>query len=283
MKRALVMAHYDKHSIVDAHVLHTLRTYRQYFSKIIFVSVSNLASAELAKLEFLTDEVINRNNIGYDFYSWKLGISRLNVREYDEIVISNDSSYGPLTDIGSFFYKSLSIDADIWGASINKQFAPHVQSYFLSFRRGYIASGAFSEFWNSVVPISDKMEMILKYEVGLSSGAVQRGFKIGAIVEFGEISEDTIRQVAVDNDIIDVYTKRSIYSNHPLFDPIPNPVQLYWSQAFRMGLPFLKVEVMRDNPIGNKHDFIFDRIKREKLYDVELIRRHQSRINSDFI
>ncbi|MFN9074132.1 MAG: rhamnan synthesis F family protein, partial [Hyphomonadaceae bacterium] len=73
MNRALIFAHFDKDGLVDPYVIHALTVYRQYFSLVVFVTVSDLSESEVDKLKFLADRVIQRENYGYDFGSWRVG------------------------------------------------------------------------------------------------------------------------------------------------------------------------------------------------------------------
>lgn len=280
MKRALIFAHYDKDNKVDDHVIFTLRNYRQYFQNIIFVTVSRLALGEVRKLHFLTDTVLLRDNIGYDFCSWKIGLAELDHYQYDEIVIANDSVYGPISDPAYLFESSRSSAADIWGASISEQIQTHIQSFFIVFKRTFLRTKDFSDFWKSVVPIQNKMDMITAYEIGLSAFARERGFTVDALVHLDSVSEEIRRICALENNMQYVLENAGLFPDHPLFEQKPNPMQLYWGHAFRCGMPFVKVEVMRDNPLNNNHSFIMESIKKGRIYDLQLIHNHLSRVGA---
>src|SRR5438067_9025756 len=133
LPRALIMAHYDPDGVVDPHVLYALEAYRQVFAHIIFVSVSvdRLPKGH----EHLADRFIARDNVGYDFFSWKVGFNALNDKEqFFEVVFANDSVYGPLFDIEQVLMASRVKEADLWGLTSSFETSWHIQSFFFAMR-----------------------------------------------------------------------------------------------------------------------------------------------------
>lgn len=140
-----------------------------------------------------------------------------------------------------------------------------------------ITSGFAKRFWSSVVPLESKMDIIQKYEIGLSAQLEEQGFTIGGVVDMANLDRPTRRAALDDNfpvegDISEEYRKFFLY------DPTPNPVQLFWGHSFRAGSPFLKVELLRSNPLGANVAEVFALLKRNKWYDYRLIIRHLERI-----
>jgi lipopolysaccharide biosynthesis protein len=278
MKRALIFAHFDPDGLIDDHVLYSLTCYRQYFQIIHFVSTADLSVYQQSRLSSLVDRVIVRENIGYDFLSWRVGLEMLPAGvAFDEFIFANDSCYGPCHDMALFWGKVEALNADIWGASLNRQFAPHVQSYFMGFRGAAIRSGFMRRFWDDVAVISDKMDMILAYEVGLSVKAMAEGLSVKGVVDYPTIDADLLSRVLADN-ASQTDMERSAKAIAYLTDEhFPNPAQLYWAETLRRGSPFIKVELLRDNPLSANLAGLYHYLKRERWYDVSLIANHLMR------
>lgn len=275
--KVAVISHFDRHAIVDDYFLYSLRCYRPYFDFIVVVSTSPLSVSEQSRLSIYADKIIVRDNIGYDFVSWRVGFETLPLRAVDEVSFINDSIYGPCRNIGSFFEIARSLPCDCWGASINKQFRPHVQSYFMTFKRRLIESGFAQAFWSTVEPQETKLDIIEKYEIGLSARLEGQGFTIGGVVDMANLDRPTRRAALDDNFPVEGDISED-YRDFFLHDQTPNPVQLFWGHCFRAGSPFLKVELLRSNPLGANVSEIFALLKRNRWYDYRMIVRHLERI-----
>lgn len=278
MGRALIFAHFDPHGIVDNYVLHALACYRQYFELVHFVTTSPLDRAQTASVASLVDKVIVRSNIGYDFMSWRVGFEALPKHaRFDDVVFANDSCYGPCSDLSVSWARVAKLDADLWGASLNHQFRPHVQSFFMGFGRRLLQSGFARRFWQTVDVIPDKMQLIFAYEVGLSARVEAEGYRIGGVVAFPRLSKAFKRRVTADNASTTDAAWAAEAAEYIRQEQVLNPVQLCWAEALRTGLPFVKVELLRDNPLHANIHAVHDMIKAARWYDVQLISRHLER------
>jgi len=186
MKRVSIFAHYDKDNIIDDYVILYLKALRQVSSDVIFVSDCNLPEVELRKLSEICIIKIAAKHGEYDFGSWKRGLAaakeRLNVDNYDQIVLANDSCYllSPLTTIFAEMEKRNPVD--FWGISIGKdKFDYHLQSYFLCFSKTTFKDLFF--FMNMVSKQESKDDIIEKYEVGLTKLLTELGYKYDALCQ----------------------------------------------------------------------------------------------------
>lgn len=187
MKRLLCYAHFDGNGQVKPFVKHALNAMQPYCSKTIFVSNSNFAEDDRVELLSVCSDVLVNNNTGYDFYMWKLALEKVDLSLYDEVVLMNSSIYGPVSDIGAVFADMAELGCDFWGITECFQLQPHIQSYFLVFRRRVIASQAFRNFWDGVLPYVNKSQVILSYEVGLTQWLWESEFKSGVFCSFEEL------------------------------------------------------------------------------------------------
>ncbi len=98
---------YDPEGIVDDYIGYLLEDISPMFSKLIIVCNGFLLPESRKKLEKYSQNIFVRENIGFDFCAWKesmfeyFGYAR--VREYDELVLFNDSFFGPLHSFSQVF------------------------------------------------------------------------------------------------------------------------------------------------------------------------------------
>ncbi|HDL8558102.1 TPA: hypothetical protein PXS24_004580, partial [Yersinia enterocolitica] len=119
--RVCIFAHYDKDNIIDPYVIYYLKKLKEANIDVVFVSVSNILNTELIKP--YTINIINRDNIGYDFMSWQVGLASINdIQQYDELIFCNDSCYGPLYPLDHILNKFTDDgNTDFWGITDNIQ------------------------------------------------------------------------------------------------------------------------------------------------------------------
>jgi len=174
--RLALYAHYAASAEVRPFVLHYLEAIREEGFRIIFISNSAIAPSDDRRLSSLCEHLLLRPNIGFDFAMWKAALDKFGLKNVDELLLTNSSIIGPLAPLGVFWSKPSLQKSDFWGLTENCDMSAHLQSYFLVFRRRVIEASCFSEFWNGILPFSDKMQVIRSYEIGLTLWLAQNGF-----------------------------------------------------------------------------------------------------------
>lgn len=296
--RAIVFAHFDKHNIVDDYVIYYLNELKKNSRTIIFVSTSSLSDEEKAKLDGICSIVISRPNIGYDFFSWKTGLAQLrNLEEYNELVICNDSCYGPVFDLHPIFQKMSLSKADFWGITSNSQIKFHLQSYFLVFRKQVFLSEVFQDFWKDVRIIDSKTEIVNAYEIGLTQKLINANFKADALFKLTLLNTHIILFATFRNLLGYVYncfvylffTNTRRYQllisngfhisriNHLLHT---NPTHRLSLTTLKHGCPFVKIELLRDNPLKIKISDIFQYLLKNSAFKMIYIHNHLDRVRN---
>jgi hypothetical protein len=205
-----------------------------------------------------------RRNTGYDFGAWRDVIDALNLPAQDtrELIILNDSMYGPLRQLDRMLTQVNYSEADIWGLTECWQHRYHLQSYFLMFGEKALRSPAFAKFWNAIRPVPFKTFIIREYEVGLTQKMLKAGLKCRAIWRY----EDLLGQVA-GREALDALGRAERYRlarRDPLvsirklqitrirgaaaYQVALNPTADLWRQLLLSGFPFIKRELLRKNP-----------------------------------
>lgn len=283
MARALVFAHYDRDRIFDPHVVHALTVYRPLVDRLVVVSASARVLPE--GLQPIVDVFIARDNVGYDFCSWRDGIGSLaRVSEFDELVCTNDSVYGPLFDLAPAFRDPRIAAADFWGMCLSEQgtkrrgrgSCPHVQSWFFVMRRPLVQSAAFTEFWGSVEPQACKDDVIDRYEIGMTEHFARSGFQAAALYDARSHGATTWTDLRPHLSLAEPrrswrHLKKARRRPH-------NPSELFPLRLLAAGVPFLKVGLFKVNHYGLYLPAVLTAARRLGTYDVGLVTDHLARV-----
>lgn len=184
MLRITIFVHYDRDNIIDKHVIRYIKALTQVSQTIYFVSnCSNLAKIELEKIQPYTKNIFQRDNRGGDFAAWKTVLLQLyadsRLEDFDELILANDSCYLASSSLTPMFDDMSGKNSDMWGITENIcpthhyegkviNISPHIQSYFLVFRKKILKSSVFKQFWQKVDLNYSRDQTIIHYEVGLT-------------------------------------------------------------------------------------------------------------------
>lgn len=186
MARLAVMAHYDPTGGVGPHVRRQVEALAASFDDLVVVTTASLTDPARTWLSQRA-RLIERDNHGYDFFSYRTGLESAGVLDgraaYDEVVICNDTYVGPLRDYARIRADMDGRQADFWGLTRNERIRPHLQSFFVAFRRPALDSEAFREFWTEMTPLSDRWKVVRRYEIGLTRRLEEAGLRPAAYFE----------------------------------------------------------------------------------------------------
>lgn len=179
---------YDEKNIIKKNVYHYLNELMQAGFDIVFISSNKIVSdTDLEKLSKLCIRIIVRENRGYDFYGWKIGLQEYpQYHLHSALLLANDSVLGPLFSIRKIITRLENNDADIIGMTDSLHFYPHLQSYFLYCKKSVMVSEEFTDFFSRVEVLGFKMAIVRKYEVGFSQ-LLARRFKLSALYSLESI------------------------------------------------------------------------------------------------
>lgn len=267
MKRLAVFSHFDVDDIIDDYVLYYLHALDAVCDLIVFVSTAALNTQELQKLKGLSIKPVVRENIGYDFYSYKTGLFSVDYAAYDEILICNDSVFGPFEPLQKVFDKMETKKCDFWGILSSREGIKHLQSFFIVFRKGIIKSKAFFDFFDGIKILENKRQIIDSYEIGLSSFFKKYSYNFLSYCK----SVHPVKRMRIYRQILSTH-EYILNSNYPV--PIAqirriirilrnkwkyfrrlvikntlNPSIFYWQELLEAGNPFIKIELLRNNPL----------------------------------
>ncbi len=219
-----LFAHYDGRGRVQPYVLHYLRALREagYLVHLARSDERALDAADRTSLEDAGAVVHLRANRGLDFGAWQELIRAEAARGADEILLANDSVFGPFSPLAPIRREMTGFDA--WGMVSSREGRRHLQSWFVSMTGDAFRRPAVQRVF--AMPFADmtKEEIVLHGELGLSAAFEAEELDVGA-------------------RYVDMFRLRPS-------GLIPvNPAHFRWRSLIRSGaVPFLKLELIRDNP-----------------------------------
>ncbi|MGB1416425.1 MAG: rhamnan synthesis F family protein [Synechococcus sp.] len=222
----ILFAHYDHNGRLRPDLLPLLKSYQTY-GDVVFVSASPRLRwrwRTMRQLRTMCRAILIRRNEGYDFGSWMTGLRWLQRQQRlgRELILTNDSFYGPVGDLDDLFQRIHTSDADVIGLTDDLMYAPHLQSAFLVFRAPVLQSDVFQSFWDTLQIWPRKRDLVKQCEVGLPVALQKAGFRL-----------------------------RSLYTE----EANGNILHTAWRELIEdAGFPFVKVSLLRDNPTRQRLD-----------------------------
>ncbi len=168
MKVAIV-AHFDPASRWDDNFIELLRVLSGVVESIVVVTTAQGIPDLPADLTNAT--LVRRPNVGYDFYSYRVGIRlALAQPEVSGFFLLNSSVL--LLDSSRFHSLLEDMCASsrgtcVRGLTASLQFGWHIQSYLLYFDLRHLAFGRVQQHFEQIEPAISKFEIVLRYEIGL--------------------------------------------------------------------------------------------------------------------
>lgn len=233
MKRLAIYLFWDDNGIVDRYVPYSLEKLREHVEHIIVVSNGPLSDSGRAALEAVSDEVWERENIGFDVGGYKEGLERFGwdrLNEYDELILLNYTFFGPIYPFAELFSSSESWDVDFWGITehaetrphpfANKKVLPrHIQSHWFAIRRSLFDSEAFREYWATMPLITSYSQSVDMHEARFAHHFENLGYTWKVAFELDDYPGnnpilDDVVQITADRCPI---LKRRTFFHSPLY------------------------------------------------------------------
>lgn len=217
-QKAALLAHWDENAHIAPYVAYYAAGLQALGYRTVLASdrALHLTPDSLQHI----DAVVCRTCPGYDFTSWRAAFSAIpTLYDADELLVTNDSLFAPVGDLQPLMRSMDNVPCDFWGVLESHAVAPHLQSYWLVFRKTAIRHPAFRMFWNTV-PASSAKGSAVNQEMRLARWLLNHGLRGGA--RFAQ----------------SLFTPSSL-----------NPSHYAWDSLLQSGFfPFIKRELIFDNP-----------------------------------
>ena len=268
MKRAAIFMFYDKAGICDDYIAYYLAEIKTVCERIVIVSNGSVTpeSRDLF-LEFVEQgDLVVRENKGFSAWGYRAGLLHIGfeaLAEYDEVLIANDTVFGPVYPLAEIF-KEMEDREELgfWGMTQHPPYenedlvtrnnpygyAPeHLQTYFVVFRKALMESEVFERFWTRLLRVDQYQESVGKFETVMTKLFSDEGFSWDSYI----------------------HTETGL-TNTPNF-ALYCPADMLKDYRY----PFLKCSVFRQDTLalnaGDQPRNAFDYIKNHTEYDTELI------------
>ena len=150
-----------------------LKELKHQFSEVVYLH-SNLLdnNSEI----FFKENVINAillPNEGFDFGKWQQALTSINLFEYDQLCLVNDSCilFASLSHLIEWFSKS---KLDFGGLTKSEYQKEHIQSYFLLFNKNTFND--LVNYFKNTKTSNDIKQVISDFEIGLSQYLISKNF-----------------------------------------------------------------------------------------------------------
>jgi hypothetical protein len=262
--RLALFMHYDRRGALRPQVLDYMRELASNGLTVVLVSnAGQLQPASLAAAQNICAAIIIRRNIGYDFGAWADALEHYGLPHAgtQEIIIANDSVFGPLLPLGDTLRRLDYAKADVFGLTESWQRRYHLQSFFLAFGPHALASPAFKKFWRGVRPVPLKSYVVHAYEVGISQAMLRGGLRCAALWGYedliGQVNREALEALILAEETATgkadpVQITRKLQAlrirDNAARRMAMNPTSDLWRQLLLSGFPFIKRELLRENP-----------------------------------
>lgn len=194
MSRLGIFVFYDPQGIVDGYVRYLLSALRPNLDRLVVISNTELDASNRILLEQCCDALCVRENHGLDAAAFKEALTSFcgweAVRQYDEVVLCNDTFFGPIHSFDTMFEEMAQKDVDFWGMaagypSLNGErrvkygYVPdHIQTFFAVFRKSILCSPAFFDYWTNYDDSMDEyLAVVTEHELVMTKHFQDLGFR----------------------------------------------------------------------------------------------------------
>lgn len=206
-RRIAIFAFYDEEGVVDRYVEYLLTDLRRHLEKLVIVCNGVLQPQMRDRLAAHADCVLERENKGFDIWGYKAGIDMLGWEEicrYDELVLCNDSVFGPVYPFCEMFEEMDSREIDFWGITKHCEvngnpfsgdsdagLPEHIQSYFMVYRINILRDVQFQEYWAKLPMLNSYEEAVSIHESAFTARLSDLGYAYDVYVDVDKYREYT--------------------------------------------------------------------------------------------
>ena len=233
VRRIAVFSLYNEHGIADDYVIFLLEKLREFVERIVVVSNGNLSKLSEIAIKASCDQLLVRENVGFDVWGYKTGIDAVGfdaLSEYDELILLNDTCYGPLFPFSEMFSEMERRDCDFWGSAAHSQMTPnpftgtghlprHLTANFIAIREKMLKSRAFKTYWENLPAIKTYIDAIMLHESQFTKHFTDLGYSAEAYVDPDKYGSHYPAFINVDETIINRFPllKRRPFFHDPTF------------------------------------------------------------------
>lgn len=170
-----------------------------------------------------------RENFGMDFAIWAKALNHdSKVWSARSITFTNDSVFVLPDLVSDMLTRVENSPADVVFLTESRQIQCHGQSYYFTFKNKALVNASLRNFWENMEPQAEKRAVIELYETRILQ----------------------LSQHAWGCEVEKLYPLEQLFQDNLCEDFNINITHTYWLYLVWLGFPFVKVELLRDNPTG---------------------------------
>lgn len=182
----------EKEGKIDRYIFYLLNDIKENLDDLIVVVNGKLQPESRWKLSEVTPYVVTREDKGLDPAAYRFAMIDYfgwdKVQEYDEIVMFNDTFFGPFYPFKEVFDEMDQKDCDFWGLTPHYKaidptglnpygyFPEHIELYFLVVRKRMHTSYEFMNYWENMKILDNYFAVIATHETYFTKFFHDQGF-----------------------------------------------------------------------------------------------------------
>lgn len=196
MRRLIVMSLYCENGAIEIFKKLLIQTIKPYADFFCIVCNGNMSKKSIAYLKTQADYVMMRDNIGYDAGAYKDVLALVDLNQYEQLLLINDTFFGFFYSLDCFFEcVNTNKNVDFGGFTkfprgeftSGKEIQEHIQSYFMLIGKKMLHSTDFKEFWKNIEYPQTHREAIEQFEIAFSTYFTERNYIGEAYCDLKEI------------------------------------------------------------------------------------------------
>lgn len=264
MKRLGIYLTYDKERKIDPYIGYMLKELKTCVKYLVVVCNEEEVTDGLENIVDYADEIFYRENRGFDAGGFKTAMCEFigwdKILQYDELVLVNDSMFGPFIPMKDIFAEMNKRSVDFWGLASQgaregkniRSFPQYIQSYFLVVRFPMLHSAEFRKYWEEIPLYHKFWDVVIQHEERFTSYFSGLGYTYDVYADIEE------------ND-----SKKNLANNYSQYATIS------YELIKKRNFPFLKKQQIAYNTLSlQTQENLFQAITyidKETSYNVNLI------------
>jgi hypothetical protein len=190
MPTLCLFSSYFEQAVMPNYVRTYLEELANYADELWFLT--NEKELDHKDIRYLTESDIRFRyypNQGYDFGQWYRAFQEINIGEFDQLILANDSCilFRPLKDFMDWYNDS---GLDYAGINDTMEVSYHPQSFFLVIG-GKALPFVADYFAHTKIITGGVDKVILSYEIGLPQYLLANGLKVGAMISCEQLARQS--------------------------------------------------------------------------------------------
>lgn len=195
IKRLGIFAFYNQEGCVYQYIQKLLQEVKSCIDYLVVVCNGHVREDSLVILRAIADDVFCRENRAYDAGAYKVALERIigweKVRRYDQVLLFNNSFFGPFYPLENVFMEMVKKNFDFWGITGHSDFCvdgvsgeKHIQSYFLVINQNLLRAKDFEDYWGQLdTEMNSLQDAIASFEMTFTNFFSERGYRWGVYAD----------------------------------------------------------------------------------------------------